>query len=241
VQVWCWPSAEHSAPEGPGTIATGEAQRNPWKSRFSFRSAPEGRRNGCARTDQSKAYFRRTRRRERGACELLRPSGAIQTGYVFLRVSLRSPQPQPTTPPGPNSRSRRNWSSAGGPARNCPSPRTGRRDLLTTGSYCPSFERERQIVKPGTVGQDRPLLAKCRRRQFGTIWRTEPCGAPHPPCGHPQPPNRARLASRATRSAPRISPSAVCRNSSIDHGVGVATSMPTSAKARGISDADSMK
>ena len=34
-----------SAPEGPWTVATGEAQRNPWRSRFRFVSAPEGRRN----------------------------------------------------------------------------------------------------------------------------------------------------------------------------------------------------
>ena len=38
-----------SAPAGPGTVAAGAAQRNPWESRFSFVPAPAGRRNwACA-------------------------------------------------------------------------------------------------------------------------------------------------------------------------------------------------
>jgi hypothetical protein len=62
------------APEGPWTLAAGEAQRNPWERRISFVSAPEGRLNYASPVRP----------------ELCRPSGAGPNWDIFLRVPLRS-------------------------------------------------------------------------------------------------------------------------------------------------------
>ena len=44
-----------AAPEGPSTVATGEAQRNPWKGERDIR--PSGAEGPRTRADQSKTYF----------------------------------------------------------------------------------------------------------------------------------------------------------------------------------------
>jgi len=85
--------ADSSAPEGAWTVATGGAQRNPWEVRFSFVSAPEGRRN-WAFPPRSIEGVRLAEFDAVSACpaaEFRRPSGATPNqGRLPLRVPLRS-------------------------------------------------------------------------------------------------------------------------------------------------------